>query len=142
MRIRTDRSGGALLWVLPLLLAACGGNKQEPAASPLVPPVTIAVERLETVKKTVDGSGRGLFLIPASSVVKKDGIEQVFVIGKDSLVTVRWISTGRSIGGRTAVLGGLDEGDLVVATTSPGLREGIRITTVRKERAKEARAHE
>jgi len=129
--------------MLPLLLTACGGNRREqPAASRIVPKEVVKVERLETVKKKVDGAGRVLLLVPAASILKNDGIEQVFVVGRDSTVSVRWISTGHSIGGNTVVLGGLDEGELVVATKAPGLREGLRITTVMKDRAKEARDNE
>jgi hypothetical protein len=144
MKRRNDRSSLALAVAFSLLLAACGGNRQEqPVQAPLtVPAAAVAVARLEPVKKTVDKAGRVVLQVPSSSVVKNDGVEEVFVVGRDSVVSVRWISTGRSMDGNIVVLSGLDEGEVVVATKSPGLREGSRITTVMKDRAKEARAHE
>lgn len=127
---------------LPGIMAACGGQKHEPPKNPPALKPAVYAGRLETVRRSVDPSGRDLLLVPSSSVFRSGGFDEVYVVGRDSVVAGRWISIGRSMNGHTVVLGGLDEGEVVVLTPAPGISEGTRITTVKQDRAEEARDNE
>ncbi len=130
-----------LFLLLPALLGACGGHKKEQSAFPSASPTAPAVAaKLATVTESADRFGQKMLLVPASSVLKKEGIDQVFVVGPDSTVTLRWISTGHLLGRNIIVLSGLEKGEAVVELPSAELREGARITTDThtQDRAKEA----
>jgi hypothetical protein len=135
------RTIALLVWMLPALLAACGGHEKERPASPSAGVTApVAIGTIATVTESVDAAGRKRLLVPASSILRKAGADQVFVVGADSIVTLRWVSTGHAIGGNTIVLSGIEKGETVVETPSAELREGTRITTDThtQDRAKEA----
>lgn len=131
-----------LFLLLPVLLGACGGHKKEQSAFPSASATAPAVAaKIATVTESADRFGQKMLLVPASSVLKKEGTDQVFVVGPDSTVTLRWISTGHLLGGKNIiVLSGLEKGEAVVELPSAELREGARITTDThtQDRAKEA----
>jgi RND family efflux transporter MFP subunit len=62
--------------------------------------------------------------IPLSSVVRKGGLPLVFTVGDDGKTRLRVVRLGEQAGDRVAVLSGVKEGDLVVASPTPGLRAG------------------
>jgi hypothetical protein len=130
-----------LFLMLPALLAACGGHEKEQPASPSAGVTApVAIGKIAMVTESVDAAGWKRLLVPASSVLRKAGTDQVFVVGADSTVTLRWVSTGHTFGGNIIVLSGLEKGEPVVESPSAGLREGTRITTDThtQDRAKEA----
>jgi hypothetical protein len=127
--------------MLPALLAACGGHEKKQPASPSAGVTApVAIGDIATVTESVDGAGRKRLIVPASSIVRKAGVDQVFVVGPDSTVSLRWVSTGHTLGASTIVLSGLAQGEQVVESPSAELREGARITidTHTQDRAKEA----
>jgi hypothetical protein len=130
-----------LFLMLPALLGACDGHDKEQAASSstTTTPSTVVGE-VVTVTEFTDAAGRKMLLVPTSSVFKRAGADQVFVVGPDSTVTLRWISTGHSLGASTILLSGLEKGESVVDSPSAELREGARISTDThtQDRAKEA----
>ncbi len=141
MKGLNHRTIALLVWMLPALLAACGGHEKERPTSPSAgATATVAIGNIATVSESVDAAGRKRLLVPASSVLKKAGTDQVFVVGADSTVTLRWVSTGHALGGNIIVLSGLEKGESVVESPSAALREGTRITTDQhtQDRAKEA----
>jgi multidrug efflux pump subunit AcrA (membrane-fusion protein) len=130
-----------LFWMLSALLGACGGQKNEQAASPSAAVTApVATAKVETVKEFVDGAGRKMLLVPTSSVISRVGSDQVFVVGPDSIVALRWVSTGHALGASTIVLGGLEKGETVVVSPAAELREGTKVSTDKhtQDRAKEA----
>jgi len=130
-----------LFLLLPALLGACGGHKKEqtPSSSTTATAPAIAA-KVATVTESADAAGRKILLVPTSSVFRKAGTDQVFVVRPDSIVTLRWVSTGHTQGASTIVLSGLDKGETVVESPSADLREGARISTDThtEDRAKEA----
>ncbi|NTW47156.1 MAG: hypothetical protein HGB16_03350 [Chlorobaculum sp.] len=135
------RTIALMVWMLPALLGACGGHeKKQPASPSATASAPVAIDAIATVTESVDAAGRKRLLVPASSILRKADADQVFVVGADSIVTLRWVSTGHAIGGNTIVLSGLEKGETVVETPSAELREGTRITTDThtQDRAKEA----
>lgn len=141
MKGMNTRTIALLFLMLPALLGACGGHKKEqtPSSSTTATAPAIAA-KVATVTESVDGSGRKMLLVPASSILRKAGTDQVFVVGPDSTVSLRWVSTGHTLGASTIVLSGLAQGEQVVESPSAELREGARITidTHTQDRAKEA----
>jgi len=127
--------------MLPALLGACGGHEKKQAASPSAAATAPAVvAKIATVTEFVDGAGRKMLLVPASSLFNRVGSDQLFVVGPDSTVALRWVSTGHTLGGNTVVLGGLEKGETVVVSPAAELREGTKVTTDThtQDRAKEA----
>jgi multidrug efflux pump subunit AcrA (membrane-fusion protein) len=141
MNRMNHRIKALLFWLLPALLGACGGQKKEQAATPSAAVTApVATAKVATVTEFVDGAGRKMLLAPTSSILKKSDVEQVFVVGPDSIVALRWVSTGHTLGANTIVLGGLEKGETVVVSPAAELREGDRVTTDThtQDRAKEA----
>jgi hypothetical protein len=115
-----------LLISLPLLVAGCGNQEQEPKKSRnQVPPVDVGT--LSPVRSAVKERGGEVLLVPASAIFHKGELTGIFVAGADNRLSVRWISTGRSMNNDMVVLGGLDKGELVVGVYSPALAEGVTV---------------
>jgi hypothetical protein len=115
-----------LLMIVPLLFAGCGNQDQVPIKrqsnqSP------VAVGNVFFVRTASEAGGGEVLLVPASAIFHKGELTGVFVVGADNRLSVRWISTGRSMKGYLVVLGGLDKGEIVVGTYSPLLNEGITV---------------
>jgi len=62
-------------------------------------------------------------LVPASAVVKKGQVEQVFVI-ENGTARARLVTTGAALGGRLEVLSGLRAGETIAAAAPAELRDG------------------
>ena len=113
-----------LLVAISLLVAGCGNHEQVPIQrSNQVTP--LAVGTISPVRTTSEAGGGEVLLVPASAMFRKGELTGVFVVGADNRLSVRWISTGRSMNSDLVVLGGLDKGELVVGTYSPSLDEGV-----------------
>ena len=126
-----------LLVAIPLFLAGCGNHDSESIKSRSKDPV--AVVSVLAVRSAVEVGGGEVLLVPASAIFRKGELTAVFVVGVDNRLTVRWISTGRSMQGDLVVLGGLDKGEFVVGVYSPSLVEGV---TVIKSVTAEDQTHE
>lgn len=114
-----------LLVAIPLFVAGCG-NREEPKKSPIQSP-SVEVGAIVPVRAlNSTGSGERL-LVPVSAIFHKGELTGVFVVGADNRLSVRWISTGRSMNNDLVVLGGLDKGELVVGVYSPALVEGVTV---------------
>jgi hypothetical protein len=141
MKGMNTRTIALLFLMLPALLGACGGHKKEqtPSSSTTATAPAIAA-KVATVTESADAAGRKMLHVPASSVFRKAGVDQVFVVGSDSIVTLRWVSTGHTLGANIIVLSGLEKGETVVESPSADLHEGARISTDThtQDRAKEA----
>lgn len=114
------------VFLLSALFSGCGrepSKKLEPARREPV----ITVENIVPVRSGVDSNGNGALLVPKAAVFHKGGLNGVFVVGKDSELIIRWVSLGKSSGSDVVVLGGLDEGEMVVGSHDDRLREGITI---------------
>lgn len=109
----------------PLLVAGCGNQEEGPKKSRNQEP-SVTVASLP-VRAVVQADGDEVLLVPASAIFRKGELAGIFVVGADNRLSVRWISTGRSINNDLVVLGGLDKGETVVGTYSPVLQEGVTI---------------
>ncbi len=126
-----------LLVAIPLLVAGCGNHEQELKKSrPQELPVAVAGVPVRTAVETGGGE---VLLVPLSAIFRKGELTGIFVVGADNRLTVRWISTGRSMNNNLVVLGGLDKGEFVVGTYRSALEEGV---TVIKSVTAEDQTHE
>ena len=114
-----------LLVAIPLLFAGCGNQEQWPKKS-RSQESPVAVDSI-AVRTAVEAGGGEVLLVPASAIFHKGQLAGIFVVGADSRLSVRWISTGRSMNNDLVVLGGLDKGEFVVGTYSPALQEGVTV---------------
>jgi multidrug efflux pump subunit AcrA (membrane-fusion protein) len=77
---------------------------------------------------------RPMLLVPRSAIVRRGGLEGVFVIDADRLgmepvsgsgtARLRWLRTGETRGDEVAVLSGLEEGESYVVEPPAGLADG------------------
>ena len=114
-----------LVVAIPLLVAGCGNQEQGPKKSRRQE-APVAVESIP-VRTAVEAGGGEVLLVPASAIFRKGELAGIFVVGADNRLSVRWISTGRSMNNDLVVLGGLDKGEIVVGTYSPALQEGVTV---------------
>ncbi len=126
-----------LLVAIPLFIAGCGNHDPESIKSRSK--ALVAVVSVVAVRSAVEAGGDEVLVVPASAIFRKGELTAVFVAGADNRLTVRWISTGRTMQGDLVVLGGLDKGELVVGVYSPSLVEGV---TVIKSVTAEDQTHE
>jgi len=68
----------------------------------------------------------GSLLIPRSALVRREGIEQVFVVREDRAESVV-VQVGAETGERVSVLSGLSPTDRVIVSGAEGLRPGDRV---------------
>lgn len=115
-----------LLVAIPLFVAGCGNRDEGPKKSPIPSPSVEAGAIIPVRSLNSTGSGERL-LVPVSAIFHKGELTGVFVVGADNRLSVRWISTGRSMNNDLVVLGGLDKGELVVGVYSPALVEGVTV---------------
>ncbi|KAA6233192.1 hypothetical protein EKD00_02295 [Chlorobium phaeovibrioides] len=114
--------------LLTLLFAGCGGHEPPAPQAASSPAETVSVEGLVAVR-AVEGEGSGgYFVVPASAVFKEGAMTGVLVSGASGRIDVRWISAGHAVGSNVVVLAGLSEGELVVGSYDPALREGSTVT--------------
>jgi RND family efflux transporter MFP subunit len=67
-------------------------------------------------------------VVPDSALVLVGDSSAVFVVGPDSIVHQRIVTTGVREGGRVVVQGSLKPGDRVVTTGVFGLQDGMRVS--------------
>ncbi|MFA6288150.1 MAG: efflux RND transporter periplasmic adaptor subunit [Opitutaceae bacterium] len=76
------------------------------------------------------GVDAGVVLVPAAAVQTGQRGSQVFVVKADKTVDLREVKTGRTVGGRTIILSGVEEGETVVVDGQlrlvPGARTEVR----------------
>ena len=113
-----------LLAAIPLLVAGCSSQEQGPKIGRSQEP-PVAVESITVLAHQTDGGE--VLLVPATAIFRKGELSGIYVVGADNRLSVRWISTGRSINNNLVVLGGLDKGEIVVGTYSPALQEGVTV---------------
>ncbi|NTV05759.1 MAG: hypothetical protein HGA59_04530 [Chlorobiaceae bacterium] len=111
---------------IPLLYFGCSHQEQKPVKT-RIQATPVAVGTIFAVRSVVRAGGGEVLLVPASAIFRRGELTGVFVVGSDNRLSVRWISTGRSMNNDLVVLGGLDKGELVVGTYSPALDEGITV---------------
>ncbi len=126
------------LVAIPLLFAGCSNQNSESLKS-RSKAAPVAVVSVVAVRSAVEAGGDEVLLVPATAIFHKGELTAVFVVGADNRLTVRWISTGRSMRGDLVVLGGLDKGEFVVGVSAPALVEGV---TVIKSVTVEDQTHE
>ncbi|MEI7824042.1 MAG: hypothetical protein WCI01_02005 [Chlorobiaceae bacterium] len=114
------------LMAAPLLVAGCSKQEQGSKKSQSQESPPVAVESI-TIRTAVEVGGAEVLLVPASAIFHKGELAGIFVVGADNRLSVRWISTGRSMNNDLVVLGGLDKGEIVVGTYSPALQEGVTV---------------
>lgn len=68
-----------------------------------------------------------LLLVPTTALSAVGQMERVFVAGEGSRAVLRLVKTGVVSGDRTEIVGGLDEGERIVAAPPATLREGQRL---------------
>lgn len=79
------------------------------------------------------GSRQGL-LVPASAVVTQGALTSVWVVGKDAVVRMRIVKTGKQVGDRVEVLSGLASGEAVVTSGLERVVEGARVADMSGQR--------
>jgi RND family efflux transporter MFP subunit len=66
-------------------------------------------------------------MVPAEAIHRRGQLEGVFVVGEDGRASLRWIRTGRTIGGSVEVIAGLEPGEAVVISSETRLRDTQRV---------------
>ncbi|WP_226403847.1 efflux RND transporter periplasmic adaptor subunit [Ferribacterium limneticum] len=71
-------------------------------------------------------------VVPRRALVERGGLNGVFVVDEEGRAHFRWLRTGREWTDQVEVSAGLDANERIVAVAEPALRDGDRITQVRK----------
>ena len=77
------------------------------------------------------GPAHRALTVPENSLIRRGQLTFVFLVTRDGAARLRAIVAGTSEQGRTEVLAGLADGDLVVSSPSPSLTDGSRVTGAR-----------
>jgi len=72
--------------------------------------------------------------IPSATLLIRSTGPQVAVVGADSTVHFTPIQLGRDFGDHLEVLGGLEEGQLLVVNPSDAIREGVKVKPLPAEK--------
>lgn len=72
---------------------------------------------------------RKAILVPAEALVRRGQLEGLFVVGDDQVARIRWVRTGRIVGGGVEILSGMEAGERFVAAPAPGFADGTPVTT-------------
>lgn len=73
------------------------------------------------------GTGRGTVLIPQRAVIQTQGMNSVYVVGKDSTVQYRKVTLGDTYGSEWGVLEGIKPGEMVLTEGLLKVRSGMKI---------------
>jgi RND family efflux transporter MFP subunit len=76
----------------------------------------------------IPGAARNALTVPASAVIRRGQLLFVFAIDGEGRARLRPVSAGPETGERIEILSGVTTGDSVVATPSPALTDGTRVT--------------
>ncbi|MDD4637830.1 MAG: efflux RND transporter periplasmic adaptor subunit [Bacteroidales bacterium] len=69
--------------------------------------------------------------IPLESVIKKEDLTGVYVLGTDDIVSLRWIRLGKSHGDRVDVLSGLNKEETFVVKAEGRIYNGAKVSVVK-----------
>lgn len=69
--------------------------------------------------------------IPLESVIKKEDLTGVYVVGMDSIVSLRWIRLGKTNGNRVEVLSGLNKEEIFVVKAEGRVYNGAKVSVVK-----------
>ena len=69
--------------------------------------------------------------IPLESVIKKEDLTGVYVVGTDSIVSLRWIRLGKTHGDRIEVLSGLNKEETFVVKAEGRVYNGVKVSVVK-----------
>lgn len=75
---------------------------------------------------TLGSSGRGI-LVARSALAERGALTSVWTVDRDNRARMRLVKTGRSIGSRVEILGGLSDGDRIAVSSLEKISEGSRI---------------
>ncbi|NTW48811.1 MAG: efflux RND transporter periplasmic adaptor subunit [Chlorobiales bacterium] len=78
----------------------------------------------------VGKSTQKTLMVPKSAVFTRGQLEGIFVVDKDNRARLRWIRTGREMGGYIEVLTGLDSGESVVLDNNSRLKDVQKVQVV------------
>lgn len=83
------------------------------------------------VKVNADvGGGTGTVLVPQRAVMQSQGVNSVFVVGKDSMAQYRAVTLGDTYGSEWGVLDGIQPGEFVLTEGLQKVRSGMKIVPV------------
>lgn len=83
------------------------------------------------VKVNADvGGGTGTVLVPQRAVMQSQGVNSVFVVGKDSTAQYRAVTLGDTYGSEWGILDGIQPGELVLTEGLQKVRSGMKIVPV------------
>jgi RND family efflux transporter MFP subunit len=115
---------------VPVIIDALGNAEIQgkvsqivPAADPSSRSFVVKIDLLTDTRLRSGLFGRGEFsrgqrpslLIPRTAVIERGQLQGVFVVGKDNLAGLRYITLGRANGSNVEVLAGLESGERLVA---------------------------
>ncbi len=87
-------------------------------------PEGAAVRSGQFARIEIPGELRRTFRVPASAVTSFGQMERIFVIIENNRAALRLVKTGAVREGHVEILAGIAEGDRVIVTPPPGLRDG------------------
>lgn len=76
------------------------------------------------------GGGTGTVLVPQRAVMQSQGVNSVYVVGKDSTVAYRSVTLGDTYGTEWGILEGLEPGEEVLTEGLQKVRSGMKIVPV------------
>lgn len=83
------------------------------------------------VKVNADvGGGTGTVLVPQRAVMQSQGVNSLYVVGKDSTVEYRAVTLGDTYGSEWGILDGVQPGELVLTEGLQKVRSGMKIVPV------------
>ena len=83
------------------------------------------------VKVNADvGGGTGTVLVPQRAVMQSQGVNSLYVVGKDSTVQYRAVALGDTYGSEWGILDGVQPGELVLTEGLQKVRSGMKIVPV------------
>ena len=79
------------------------------------------------------GNGESLrnILINESSVIRREQLTGVYVVGSGNHAVLRWVRLGKKMGEQIEVLSGLDENDRIIENVTGELYNGKSITVLK-----------
>lgn len=76
------------------------------------------------------GGGTGTVLVPQRAVMQSQGVNSVYVVGKDSTVAYRSVTLGDTYGTEWGILEGIESGEEVLTEGLQKVRSGMKIVPV------------
>lgn len=76
------------------------------------------------------GGGKGIVLVPQRAVMQSQGLNSVYVVGRDSTVAYRNVALGDTYGTEWGILDGLEPGELVLTEGLQKVRSGMKVVPV------------